>query len=121
MPSSATPTKEQIYVDNITGKVYVGNASGDNLVSAAGLSLGETSTTAYAGNKGKQNATNIASLQTAVAGKSATSHTHSVKINGATKTIAATGGTAVDLGTYVLPTDVVPTSTITTWITAAFA
>lgn len=34
-------------------------------------------------------------------GKSSTSHTHSVKINGVTKTIAATGGTAVDLGTYL--------------------
>lgn len=33
--------------------------------------------------------------------KSSTSHTHSVKINGVTKTIAATGGTAVDLGTYL--------------------
>jgi hypothetical protein len=29
------------------------------------------------------------------------SHTHSVKINGTTKTIAASGGTAVDLGTYL--------------------
>ena len=34
-------------------------------------------------------------------GKSSTSHTHSVKINGVTKTIAATGETAVDLGTYL--------------------
>lgn len=34
-------------------------------------------------------------------GKSSTSHTHSVKINGVIKTIAATGGTAVDLGTYL--------------------
>lgn len=34
-------------------------------------------------------------------GKSSTRHTHSVKINGVTKTIAATGGTAVDLGTYL--------------------
>ena len=34
-------------------------------------------------------------------GKSSTSHTHSIKINGVTKTIAATGGTAVDLGTYL--------------------
>lgn len=34
-------------------------------------------------------------------GKSSTSHTHSVKINGVTKTIAATGGTAIDLGTYL--------------------
>lgn len=37
----------------------------------------------------------------ALAGKSSTSHTHSVKINGITKTIPATGGTAVDLGTYI--------------------
>lgn len=36
-----------------------------------------------------------------LSGKSATSHTHSVKINGVTKIIAATGGTAVDLGTYL--------------------
>lgn len=36
-----------------------------------------------------------------LSGKSATSHTHSVKINGVTKTIAASGGTAVDLGTYL--------------------
>ena len=34
-------------------------------------------------------------------GKSATTHTHSVKINGITKTIAASGGDAVDLGTYL--------------------
>lgn len=36
-----------------------------------------------------------------ISGKSNTSHTHSVKINGTTKTIAASGGTAVDLGTYL--------------------
>lgn len=34
-------------------------------------------------------------------GASASNHTHSVKINGATKTIAASGGAAVDLGTYL--------------------
>lgn len=33
--------------------------------------------------------------------RSATTHTHSVKINGITKTIAASGGDAVDLGTYL--------------------
>lgn len=32
---------------------------------------------------------------------SLTSHTHKVKINGSEKTIAATGGSAVDLGTYL--------------------
>ena len=34
-------------------------------------------------------------------GKAAGNHTHSVKINGSTKTIAAPGGSAVDLGTYL--------------------
>ena len=41
------------------------------------------------------------SVDSLLSGKSATSHTHSVKINGVTKTIAAAGGTAVDLGTYL--------------------
>lgn len=41
------------------------------------------------------------SVDSLLNGKSATSHTHSVKINGVTKTIAATGVTAVDLGTYL--------------------
>lgn len=41
------------------------------------------------------------SVDSLLSGKSATSHTHSVKINGVTKTIAATGGTAVNLGTYL--------------------
>lgn len=41
------------------------------------------------------------SVDSLLSGKSATSHTHSVKINGVTKTIAATGETAVDLGTYL--------------------
>lgn len=41
------------------------------------------------------------SVDSLLSGKSATSHTHSVKINGVTKTIAATGGTDVDLGTYL--------------------
>ena len=36
-----------------------------------------------------------------VNGKSSTSHTHSVIINGVTKTIAASGGVAVNLGTYL--------------------
>lgn len=36
-----------------------------------------------------------------ISGKSDTTHTHSVMINGETKTIAATGDTPVDLGTYL--------------------
>lgn len=42
-----------------------------------------------------------AQVDSIASGKSSTTHTHSVKINGVTKTIAATGGTAVDLGTYL--------------------
>lgn len=41
------------------------------------------------------------SVDSLLSGKSAISHTHSVIINGTTKIIAATGGTAVDLGTYL--------------------
>ena len=41
------------------------------------------------------------SVDSLLSGKSATTHTHSVKINGTTKTIAASGGDAVDLGTYL--------------------
>lgn len=44
---------------------------------------------------------NKSSVDSLLNGKSATTHTHSVKINGITKTIAASGGDAVDLGTYL--------------------
>lgn len=44
--------------------------------------------------------TSSGNIKTALEGKSSTAHTHSVSINGSTKTIAASGGTAVDLGTY---------------------
>lgn len=44
--------------------------------------------------------------------KSDTSHTHQVKINGATKTIAASGGAAVDLGTYLTAHQSIKTLTI---------
>lgn len=40
-------------------------------------------------------------MDNALNGKSSTSHTHSVIINGVTKTIAASGGAAVNLGTYL--------------------
>lgn len=41
------------------------------------------------------------SVDSLLSGKSANSHTHSVIINGTTKIIAASGGTAVNLGTYL--------------------
>lgn len=43
---------------------------------------------------------NGTAVASAISSKSPSTHTHSVKINGTEKTIAATGGTAVDLGTY---------------------
>ena len=43
------------------------------------------------------------SLGTKLDGKASTSHTHSVIINGSTKEIAATGGSAVNRGTYLTP------------------
>lgn len=44
--------------------------------------------------------TSSGTIKTSLEGKSSTTHTHSVSINGSTKTIAAPGGTSVDLGTY---------------------
>ena len=44
--------------------------------------------------------TSSGNIKTTLEGKSSTAHTHSVSINGSTKTIAASGVTAVDLGTY---------------------
>jgi hypothetical protein len=40
-------------------------------------------------------------LELSIIKKSDSTHTHSIKINGNTETIAASGGTAVDLGTYL--------------------
>ena len=40
-------------------------------------------------------------IKAKIASYSLSNHTHSVKINGSTKTIAASGGTAVDLGSYL--------------------
>ena len=44
---------------------------------------------------------NLVDSGKAVSDFAASSHTHTVKINGTTKTISATGGAAVDLGTYL--------------------
>ena len=54
-------------------------------------------------------------LETAINGKSPTSHTHTVKINGTEKTIAATGGTAVDLGSFLPLAGGTMTGKITAW------
>ena len=58
------PESGKIYVDITTNKLY--RWSGEALVEvSAGVTLGETSTTAYAGDKGAKNATDIGNLTTA--------------------------------------------------------
>lgn len=61
-----------------------------------------TSRTLTIGNTGKlvDGSGNVSWSLTEI-GASAAAHTHSVKINGSTKTIAASGGAAVDLGSYL--------------------
>lgn len=81
-----TPQSLNEYV-NIINKIGAGNAvtditKSDNIVT---VTKGTTFLTSHQD----------------ISGKSDTTHTHSVMINGATKTIAATGGTPVDLGTYL--------------------
>lgn len=62
--------QNKIYIDTLTDKMYRrSSASGyDVFEISSSLALGETSSTAYAGNKGKQNANNIAALQAQVEG-----------------------------------------------------
>ena len=60
-----TPESGKIYVDTTTNKEYRWGGTQFVLISES-LALGETASTAYPGNKGKQNADNIAALQTSV-------------------------------------------------------
>ena len=57
-----TPESGKIYIDIPTGKIYRWSGTSFSVISET-LALGETSTTAYAGSKGKANATAISSLQ----------------------------------------------------------
>lgn len=57
----------KIYVAKDTNKTYRWSGSAYTEISAS-IALGETSSTAYAGDKGKQNASDIATLKTDVAG-----------------------------------------------------
>lgn len=81
-----------------TGVKLYGGSSSKILVSD-----GTTSTLKTINNTSLLGSGNISVLTSHqdISGKSDKTHTHSVKINGVTKTIAATGGTAVDLGTYL--------------------
>ena len=61
----ATGETGKIYVDTATNKTYRWSGTAYTEISAS-LALGETSSTAYAGDKGKANADAIAALQTRV-------------------------------------------------------
>ncbi len=70
----ATGEDGKIYIAEDTNKQY--RWSGTTYVEiSSSLALGETASTAYAGNKGKANADAIAALQT---GKANTNHTHAI-------------------------------------------
>lgn len=63
----ATGESGKIYIAIDTGLQYRWSGS-DYAVISESLALGETASTAYAGNKGKQNADNITALQNSVSG-----------------------------------------------------
>jgi len=91
----------KIYVDKTTNLTYRWSGTAYVEISPS-LALGETSSTAYAGDKGKQNATDIATLKTSVATAQSTADT--AKTNAATaqstadtaKTNAATAQSTAD-------------------------
>lgn len=70
----------KIYVDKQTNKTYRWSGTSYTEISAS-LALGETSSTAYAGDKGKANATAIGTLQTKV-GTLETADGNNVKLTG---------------------------------------
>ena len=74
--------------------IYAGRSqTADKWTTARTLTIGNTG-------KSVDGSANV-SWSLAEIGVSAAAHTHSVKINGATKTIAASSGAAVDLGNYL--------------------
>ena len=61
--STLTAEAGKIYVDISSQKTYRWSGTQYVEISSGGVALGETSSTAYAGDKGKTNATNISTLQ----------------------------------------------------------
>lgn len=102
-----SPTSTVNYVAGITVTPSTSTITATNFAGNATTATDATNATNYSTNDGNYN------IETALSGKSATSHTHSVKINGSAKTIAASGGTAVDLGNYVTDVKVNGTSCTT--------
>lgn len=100
----------KIYVDAATNKTYRWSGSSYVEISES-LALGETSATAYAGDKGKANADAIAALQTAVAGKqetltfdnAPTENSGNAITSGAVKTAIDTLSSAIPFKTISTP------------------
>lgn len=63
LDGTITPYTGKIFVDTSTNKAYRWSGSDLIEITSGGVSLGETSTTAYAGDKGAQNAKDIAAIK----------------------------------------------------------
>lgn len=95
-------TSHQSLANCVQTVTTTGSGNGVTAISKSGSTITVTKgATFLTSHQSLANYYTKSSVDTLLSGKSATSHTHSVKINGVTKTIAATGGTAVDLGTYL--------------------
>ena len=95
MESSKILLKDGNTVDLVDNRIADGDiASWNNkLNKVSGAAEGDVATLDANGN--------LVDSGKSVSDFAASSHTHTVKINGTTKTISATGGAAVDLGTYL--------------------
>lgn len=95
-PGDITTAIQALDVSSVggDGKYISAISETDGKISATATTMDTTPTAS------STKAVTSGGIKTALDGKSSTSHTHSVKINGSTKTIAASGGTAVDLGTF---------------------
>ena len=93
-PGNARTFGTNNYVWQWSHSTWYGNAlTANKWITARTLTIGNTG-------KSVDGSANV-SWSLAEIGASDATHTHSVKINGATKTIAASGGTTVDLGSYL--------------------
>lgn len=95
-------TSHQSLANCVQTVTTTGSGNGVTAISKSGSTITVTKgATFLTSHQSLANYYTKSSVDSLLSGKSATSHTHSVKINGVTKTIAATDGTAVDLGTYL--------------------
>ena len=95
-------TSHQSLADYVNAISVTGTGNAVTAISKSGNTLTVTKGATYlTSHQSLADYYTSAQVDTIASGKSATSHTHSVKINGVTKTIAASGDTAVDLGTYL--------------------